>query len=242
MVISSDPLYVPVWRGTSHLGVPAKEPCALIGAEFPRILDAAKAGHHSAIEAIYRDISPLVLGYLRSVGAVDPEDVTSEVFVSMMRGIASFEGDESHFRSWMLTIAHRRLTDAVRKSGRRREEPVPIDELGERMVVLSDTESEAMARLRSRGVLEAIDELTDDQRSVLMLRVLADLSVREIGAIVGKPETAVKALLRRGLASLGRRLSNQESDDDEGTRTIAARAGSIEQERVSDDSDMGDVG
>ena len=184
----------------------------VIGADFPRILDEAKSGDKSALEAIYRDVAPLVLGYLRSTGAFDPEDVTSEVFVSMMRGIKSFDGDESHFRSWILTITHRRLTDAIRKAGRRREDPVPVDELGERMVVLTDSESQAMARLRSRGVLDALDQLTDDQRAVLMLRVLADLSVPEISAIVDKPETAVKALLRRGLASLNRLLEGQEHE------------------------------
>ena len=178
----------------------------MIGANFPRVLRDAQAGDESSIEALYRDVAPLVLGYLRSSGAFEPEDVASEVFVSVIRGLGSFDGDESHFRSWVLTITHRRLTDAIRKAGRRLEAPAPVDEIGERIIVLGDSESEAMARLRSRGVLEALDELTEDQRSVLMLRVLADLSVPEISEILDKPQSAVKALLRRGLASLARKL------------------------------------
>ncbi len=178
-----------------------------IGETFPQVLAAAQAGDHAALERIYRDTVPLVLGYLRSNGAREPEDVTSDVFVSMVSNLRSFSGDERQFRSWLLTIAHRRMVDSLRRDGRRREEPVPVDELGNRMILLTDGESEAMSRLRSLGVIEAIDQLTEGQRAVLMLRVLADLEVKEIARIVGKPETAVKALLRRALASLERVLA-----------------------------------
>lgn len=80
--------------------------------------------------------------------------------------------------------------------------------------VSADGESEAMARLRSRGVFEAIEQLTDDQRSAFMLRVLADLPIADIATIMGKPETAVKALLRRAFASMSRLLSSQEEASD----------------------------
>lgn len=180
-----------------------------IGDDFASVLSRARAGDHDALAIIYRDTAPLVLGYARSRGAVDPEDVTSEVFVSVVRGIGRFTGDEARFRSWVVTIAHHRVVDGLRRQGRRPEDPVPTDELGQRVLLLTDGESEAMQRLRSQGVLEAIDQLTDDQRSVLLLRVLADLPVREIAAVVGKPESAVKALLRRATASLGRLLASE---------------------------------
>jgi RNA polymerase sigma-70 factor (ECF subfamily) len=182
----------------------------VIGNAFPDILAAAQRGEADAVEAIYRDVAPLVLGYLRANGARDPEDTASEVFVSMMRRLGHFRGDEHQFRSWLLTIAYRRMVDDLRRRGRRREDPVPTDEMGHRMILLVDGESEAMARLRSRGVLEAIDELTEDQRAALMLRVLADLPVKEVAQVMGKPETAVKALLRRALAALERRLEARE--------------------------------
>ena len=67
-------------------------------------------------------------------------------------------------------------------------------------------EDEGLARLQADGVLAIIDSLTEAQRSVLLLRLLADLSVPEIARVVDKPESAVKALLRRGLAALARRL------------------------------------
>jgi RNA polymerase sigma-70 factor (ECF subfamily) len=176
----------------------------VIGPTFAETLAAAQHGEHDAIETIYRDVAPLVIGYLRSQGAYEAEDIASDVFVSMLRALPSFSGDEQHFRSWLLTIAHRRYADAIRSSMRRREESTPLEQLAEQTLGPTDLESDALARLRVAGVLDALDQLTPDQRSVLLLRVLADLSVAEIARIVDKPETAVKALLRRGSSSLNR--------------------------------------
>jgi len=187
----------------------------VIGDDFPRVLAAAQTGDKDALTTIYRDTAPLVLGFARSRGTFEPDDITSEVFVSVVKGIAGFDGDEQHFRSWLLTIAHHRVVDALRRQGRRPEDPVPTDELGERVLVLTDGESEAMQRLRAAGVLEAIDRLTEDQRAVLLLRVLADLPVRDIAAVVGKPESAVKALLRRAIASLHRLVAADDLEVDE---------------------------
>ncbi len=191
----------------------------MIGDDFPEVIADARAGDHGAIERIYRDVAPLVIGYLRSNGAREPEDAASDVFVSMLGRLATFTGDERQFRSWLLTITYRRMVDQLRRSGRRPEDPVPVDEMGERAFDLTDGESEAMSRLRVQGLLDAIDGLTDDQRAALMLRVLADLPVRDVADIMGKPESAVKALLRRASATLARRLEGDErhtADDPDG--------------------------
>lgn len=179
-----------------------------IGDEFPQVLAAAQAGDARAIEYLYRDTSGLILGYVRANGAREPEDVTSEVYVSMLASLDRFEGGETSFRSWLLTIAHRRLVDGFRRTARRPEDPTPSATLVG-VIDLTDNESEAMGRLRAMGILDAIDSLTPDQRAVLLLRALADRSIRDIAVIVDKPETAVKALLRRGIAALTRVLDER---------------------------------
>jgi len=183
-----------------------------LGEEFAAILASASDGDERALEQIYRDNAPLVLGYARTNGSRDPEDVTQDVFVAVVTGLRSFQGDERAFRSWLLTITHRRLVDDLRRRGRR-----PLTQSDG--TILTDqaapdsTDGEALARLQARGVLEVIDSLTDDQRAVLLLRMLADLPIREIAAVLGKNETAVKALLRRAHAALGRRLADDGPTD-----------------------------
>jgi RNA polymerase sigma-70 factor (ECF subfamily) len=178
----------------------------LIGDDFPELLAAAAGGDNPAVERLYRDTAPIVMGYLRASGAVSPEDLTGDVYIDALRGLRRFEGSERQFRSWLLTIAHRRLVDDWRRRGRRLEDPVATDELGELTIDLSDGEAEAMSRLQARGVLDALQDLTEDQRSVLFLRVIGDLSVMEVAEALGKPETAIKALQRRAIGRLRRLL------------------------------------
>jgi RNA polymerase sigma-70 factor (ECF subfamily) len=183
----------------------------MIGEDFPLVITAAKSGHDHAIERLYQSCAPLVRGYLRSNRVPDADDVTSDVFVSMLTALPQFEGDERSFRSWLLTIAHHRMVDAVRRSQRRPEDPTDPQAGSELAISTFDGEQSALDRLESRGVLAAIDEMTPDQRAALMLRVLADLSVPEIARVLQKPESAVKALLRRGFASLRRTLAARDS-------------------------------
>jgi RNA polymerase sigma factor (sigma-70 family) len=184
-----------------------------IGEGFPDVLVAAQAGDPAALTTIYRDVSPLVLGYLRSNRVVDAEDVAGDVFVSLVQKISSFQGTEHQFRSWLLTITHRRMVDHIRREVRA-PEPTPIDERAH--VSTSEppsTEREALANLASHELTAAMDALSPLQRSVVMLRVLADLTVPEIARVMDKPESAVKALLRRAVANLSRAAKGDAVDD-----------------------------
>src|SRR5688572_6778255 len=75
--------------------------------------------------AVYRDLAPAVLGYLRSQRVKDPEDVLGEVFVQVARDLrrGRFKGDEDALRRWVFSIAHNRAVDAQRKRGRDRSVP-----------------------------------------------------------------------------------------------------------------------
>jgi RNA polymerase sigma-70 factor, ECF subfamily len=106
-----------------------------IGPGFPGLLAAARAGADWAFEVLYRDLAPSVIGYLRGQGAPEPEDTASEVFVGMVRNIGSFEGDERAFRTWVFSIAHRRLIDQRRRRARRPEEITDPAELTERVLM-----------------------------------------------------------------------------------------------------------
>jgi RNA polymerase sigma factor (sigma-70 family) len=180
----------------------------VIGDGFAAVLEAAKAGDDAAITRLYVDSVPRVLGYVRAQGVPDPEDIVSEVFVSMVRNLSRFKGDEDAFRGWLFTIAHRRVVDDRRRRGRRPEAPVASEVMEGAVGAGGDGETDALERLRVQGMIDAVDKLTPDQRSVLLLRVLADLPISEIARIVGKGEPAVKALLRRAVATLNRQMGD----------------------------------
>ena len=171
---------------------------------FTSLLAAAREGNEAAWQELYDGLAPVVLGYLRANAAPDPEDVLSEVFLQVARDVARFEGDERGFRSWVFTIAHHRLIDARRHSSRRPVELSPDPpETGDFAV---DAADEALAKIGMDEVTRVLAALSPEQRSVLLLRVLGDMSIEDVAKAVGKRTGAVKALQRRGLAAVKREL------------------------------------
>jgi RNA polymerase sigma factor (sigma-70 family) len=185
------------------------------GLVFDDVLAAAQAGAAWAFEVLYRDLSPVVTGYLRLHGAAEPDDLASETFLGVFTGLAAFHGDEAALRSWVFTIAHRRLVDDWRRRSRR---PQLTDDAGDLTLHAGgDAEDDALVRIGAADVHRMCAELPDDQRSVLLLRVLADLTVEQVAQVMGRSVGAVKALQRRGLRTLRDRLE-QPSEKAFGTR------------------------
>jgi RNA polymerase sigma factor (sigma-70 family) len=147
-----------------------------------------------------------VAGYLRVQRATEPEDLVSEVFLGVFRGLAAFAGSEQQFRSWVFTIAHRRLLDE-RRYAARRPHMATVDT--EQTSPGGDVEREAFEALGQQWVVDVCAQLSADQRTVLLLRVIADLSIEEVARITGKTSGAVKALQRRALESLRRKLARE---------------------------------
>ncbi len=178
------------------------------GGDFAAVLAAAQANDGWAFERLYYTLAPTVAGYLRLQGSPDPEDLANEVFLSAFRSIGSFSGDEDHFRSWVFTIAHRRLTDERRRLGRR---PRLADHgaSGPSQVSGGDVEEEALRRLATERVHRLCDGLAPDQRDVLLLRMVSGLSIEQAAEALGKSPTAVKALQRRAVAALRRSLERE---------------------------------
>jgi RNA polymerase sigma-70 factor (ECF subfamily) len=171
---------------------------------FLETLAAAKAGDENAWATIYHAFAGPIAGYLASHGVTESEDLTGEVFLQIARDIHRFEGDEPSFRSWVFVIAHRRMIDWRRAAMRR---PV-ISELQHRDGPAGNVEDEAMERLAQSGIEEVLECLTDEQREVVALRVIADLTLKETADAMGKTVGAIKALQHRALLTVRTELEN----------------------------------
>jgi RNA polymerase sigma-70 factor (ECF subfamily) len=174
---------------------------------FTALLGAARDGSEAAWQELYSGLAPVVLGYLRANGSPDPEDVLSEVFLQVARDLVKFDGDQKGFRSWVFTIAHHRLIDARRHSARR---PVELSaEPPEPSGRADDAADEALNRIGIEQVNRVLSALSEEQRAVLLLRIVGDLSIEDVAKAVGKRTGAVKALQRRGLAAVKRELTRK---------------------------------
>lgn len=144
---------------------------------------------------VYRAHARAVLGYLRGHGVPDPEDVTSEVFLQVARYLPRFRGDDEHLRRWVFAIARNRVIDESRRRARRPQ--IADGEVPE--VALPPAADPVDARL-----LEALRRLTPEQREVVVLRFVADLSLEEVADVTGRSAGAVKSMQHRALAQLAR--------------------------------------
>jgi RNA polymerase sigma factor (sigma-70 family) len=180
-------------------------------ADLDAALEAARAGQAWGYDALFRTLGAAVGGYLRGRGVRDPDDVANAVFLRAFRALHTFRGDGERFRSWLFTIAHNASIDDLRRRARRVSETNLDSVSDEPTGGADDVADEVMVRLATERVDALLARLSPDQRDVLMLRILADLTVEQTAAALGKSYEAVKALQRRGLATLKRGLLADEA-------------------------------
>lgn len=171
--------------------------------DLDALLVAARDGHPWAFSDIWGALAPAVHGFLRSRGAAEPEDLTSEVFLAAFKALPTFEGGGQDFRGLLFTIARRRIVDEHRARSRR-PRPLPWSEEDDERAVVSAEET-ALGSLAQDDVRSLLDTLAPDQRDVLTLRIFGDLTVEQVATTLGKSVGAVKQLQRRGLEALRRR-------------------------------------
>ncbi len=167
---------------------------------FASVLAAAQAGASWACTRLWSEHAPAVAAFLSARGSREPDDLTSEVFLVVFDRLAGFAGDQAAFRSFVFSIAYRRLVDELRIRGRRGETVELIAEEDPRRA--SSAEDEATARLGDQRAIALIANLPADQRDVMALRIVADLTVEQVAEVLGKRPGAVKALQRRALERL----------------------------------------
>lgn len=171
---------------------------------FDDVLEQAQTGSERAWEHLYGVFAGPVRAYVAMRGAHDPDDLVGETFVQVARNLARFEGGETEFRSWVFMVAHNRVIDERRRAGRRPS--TPVAEHDDASAPSGDVELEALDALGLARVRTMLEQLTADQRTVLLLRFVGDLTLEEIATVIGRPLGAIKQLQRRALRSLKRSL------------------------------------
>jgi RNA polymerase sigma-70 factor (ECF subfamily) len=158
----------------------------------------AQRGDREAIRYLYVRYADNVYGYVRSIvhDEHDAEDVTQHVFAKIIVVIGKYEQRSMPFSAWILRVAHNVAIDHVRA-----RRAVPCDE-----VRCSDTPLDERAIECRRDFCDALEELTQEQRSVLVLRHVVGLAPGEIAKRMGKSEDSIHGLHHRGRRAVRRSL------------------------------------
>jgi RNA polymerase sigma-70 factor, ECF subfamily len=172
-------------------------------------LAGARRREPAAVTRVYTAYAPALFRFFVAAVGDRPtaEDLTGDVFESVIEGLPRFRGPVAALGGWLFGIARHDLSDYRRRQAHRLVQP--LDDLLEEAGAAGgavDPEELALDRVEGDRVLAALRQLTLDQREVLVLRLVADLTAPEVARILNKSTQAVKALQHRGLASLARLL------------------------------------
>jgi RNA polymerase sigma-70 factor (ECF subfamily) len=174
---------------------------------FPELLAAAQGGDEQAFAVLWRHLQPALLRYFQVVAPPAAEDLAADTWVSVIRRLQQFRGDEGAFRAWVFTVARHRAIDWRRQAARRPTNLVPVEQLAERPAP-DDPVAQVLEGQSTRAALALLAELPADQAEVVALRVLGGLEVSEVARIVGKRPGAVRVLAHRGLRRLAKLLKS----------------------------------
>jgi RNA polymerase sigma factor (sigma-70 family) len=175
------------------------------------ILTRAVSGDGHAFEQLYLLLHRRLLAYIQVRGSSDAEGLMHDVFLQVFTNLGRFSGDEAQFHAWVFRIARNKLIADSRRPGLRVPE-VDIDAALEVWGTDPDqVEQLALSAAGAGSVLDYLRYLTDQQAEVILLRTVGDLSVAEVARVLDKPIGAVKAMQRRALHTLARRLNSEQA-------------------------------
>jgi RNA polymerase sigma-70 factor, ECF subfamily len=177
----------------------------MIGPEFPAVLDAATRGDEEAFGRLWRDLQPRLLRYFMVAAPAAAEDLASETWLAVVRGLERFRGNEPAFRAWVFTIARHEVLDWRRRAARRVTEAAPVHDLIE-PAAPDDPAAAALEGFSTRAALAVVATLPADQAEAVVLRVVAGLGVDQVAGIMDKRPGTVRVLTHRGLRRLAERL------------------------------------
>jgi RNA polymerase sigma-70 factor, ECF subfamily len=177
------------------------------GGRDPDLRDVRAAQRdRAAFGVLYRRYVERVYGYCFYLlgDHHDAEDATERTFVAALAALERFRDDGASFRSWLFRIAHNELANRLRD--RRRRPSVALADAAE--PVSHDDPARLVAEAdEARRVRRAVSRLPDERRQVVVLRFVDGLSAREIGAVIGRSEGAVRVLQHRALRDLAEALA-----------------------------------
>lgn len=162
------------------------------------------SGESDALAQIYdryhRQVFSLALRILGD--HVLAEDTTQEVFLALWRDPSKFDPAKGGFASWLLSLAHHRSVDVVRREESQRRRRDRLAELETPAQLGEDPADKALERVVGADVRSALSELPAVQREALTLAYFGGYTQREVAALTGAPLGTVKTRMLAGMRGL----------------------------------------
>ncbi len=161
-----------------------------------------------ALACVYDLYAPAIYkyAYRHSSNALLADQTVGEVFARLLEQLSQGRGPRSNLRAYLFEIAYHAIVDEIRHA--RRTQPLQAAEYA--LPVTGDPGRELEERLLLEVVRQAMrEELTDDQRHVIILRFLEDFSLKETARIMQKKVGNIKVIQQRAVTALRRALDRR---------------------------------
>lgn len=174
--------------------------------ELKDVIRLARAGHGAAQARLYQNYAQAIYRYIAyRVPDEDAEDLTAEVFVSMVRDLPGYTITDVPFEVWLYRIAAARIADYYRRRKNWQQ-----TELSDQLAQTGPLPEEKLERHQEQQVLrDALQQLSAEQQTVLLLRFVEEKTHEEVADVIGKSVSAVKSIQHRALYRLASLLGSE---------------------------------
>ena len=159
----------------------------------------AKAGDHAVWDQWFDAFYPRLYRYafIRLARKAEAEDIVAQVFLEAVRQIDRFQYTGRPLLAWLYRIEHNLVYDRLKQAERNPEHEE---------AVIGELVAGPEALVPKIDLLNALNELSEEQRDVIILRFFMSMSAQEVGALIGKSPAAVFSLQARAIVNLRERL------------------------------------
>ena len=176
-------------------------------AGFEKCIRAMNRGDRNGLKEVYEEYVSYIYGIVRALlhNKEEAEDITSDFFIRLWEKSDTYKPGGGH-KGWMATIARNMAVDYIRKHKR--------EEFSETLSEQESDENIEQQVLADISINEALATLKESERKVVHLKIMGELTFKEIAEILEQPmgtvtwhyNQAIKKLRRCGYAESGRSL------------------------------------
>ena len=165
------------------------------------LIKAAQRGDQQAFATLYRSHVDRIYRYVlyRVDNNAVAEDLTADVFIRALEGLAHYECGPSPWIAWLYSIANARVIDYYRRNGRMGQQEVLEDSTAS---VDVDLDEQLMTTFSQGLIQEAIRQLNSEQQQLIIYRFIEGYSLEKTAALLGKTIGAIKTMQHRALAAM----------------------------------------
>lgn len=171
------------------------------GPEDRALVERVVLGDAAALEELYGRYGRPCYGLARRILADEAlaQDVVQEVFLALWRDARRFDADRGAFSTWLLSMAHHKAVDAVRREENLRKRRTSVEQLEVTEAPGAGPADRAWSTVRSERVRTALSGLPEPQREALVLAYWGGYTQREIAGLTATPLGTVKTRMLAGM-------------------------------------------